>query len=166
MTDVEVYAGAVVLGASSGLRTFSGPALVSQVAHSGLLPLDVRRINFLKHPASAQSSIVLALAEMVADKLPSTPNRISPMPLIARAVAGGFAGGSLAASKRRSAYLGAIAGTFAAIGAAYAGYHLRRFINKKLHVPDVLVAMAEDAAVAGCGALVLKKLHATREAAA
>ena len=165
MNDVEVYVGAAVLGASSGLRTFSGPALVSQVAHSGLLPLDVPNINFLKHPASAQSSIVLALAELVADKLPGTPSRIAFMPLAARAVAGGFAGASLAASKRRSAYAGAIAGTFAAIGAAYAGYHLRRFINKKLHVPDALVALAEDAAVVGCGAIVLNALHATRETA-
>lgn len=162
MNDVEVYAGAAILGASSGLRTFSGPALVSQVAHSGLLPVDVPNINFLKHPASAQTSVVLALAELVADKLPSTPSRIAVMPLMSRALAGGFAGASLAASKHRSAYVGAIAGTFAAIGAAYAGYHLRRFINKKLHVPDVIVALAEDAAVAGCGALVLNKLHATR----
>lgn len=165
MTDVEVYASAAVLGASSGLRTFSGPALVSQVAHSGLLPLEVPNINFLKHPASAQSSVVLALGELILDKLPRTPSRIAFMPLFGRALAGGFSGASLAASKRRSVYIGAMAGTFAALGAAYAGYHLRRFINKKLHVPDALVAVIEDAAVVGCGALFFNKLHATRKTA-
>ena len=165
MTDVDVYAGATVLGAASGLRTFSGPALVSQVAHSGLLPFNVPNFNFLKHKASAQGSFVLALAELAADKLPSTPNRIAFMPLFGRALAGGFSGAMLTASKRRSAYFGAVAGSLAAIGAAYGGYHLRRFINKKLHIPDPLVALAEDAAVVACGSLVLNKLHEARQSA-
>ena len=165
MTNVDVYAGATVLGAASGLRTFSGPALVSQVAHSGLLPFDVPSFNFLKHKAASQSSFVLALAELAADKLPSTPNRLTFMPLIGRALAGGFSGAMLTASKRRSIYLGAVAGSLAAIGAAYGGYHLRRFINKSLHIPDPLVALAEDAAMVACGSLVLRKLHEEREAA-
>lgn len=163
MKDAEVYAGAIVLGAASGLRTFSGPALVSQVAHSGLLPFDVPNFNFLKSQAAAQGSFVLALGELIGDKLPFAPNRITIGPLVGRAVAGALAGGSFSASKRRSAYAGALAGCIAALGTAYAGYHLRRFVNKKLHIPDVLVALAEDAAVVACGAAVLNKIHATRQ---
>jgi uncharacterized membrane protein len=163
MNDADVYGGAVALGAASGLRTFAGPALVSQVAHSGLLPFEVPNLNFVKHRASAQSWFVLAIGELIADKLPSTPSRIAVGPLIGRALAGGFSGAAFSASKKRSAYVGALAGCFAAIGAAYAGYHLRRYLNKKLHIPDAIVALGEDAAVFACGAVVLNKLHAARE---
>ena len=165
MTDIEVYGSASILGVASGLRTFSGPALMSQVAHSGLLPLEVPGLNFMKHAASAQSSVLLALGEIVADKLPSAGSRLKVGPLIGRALAGGFSGGSFAASKRRSVYVGAIAGTLTALGAAYLGYHLRRFINKKLHVPDLVVALAEDAVVVACAGHVLSRLQASRDTA-
>ena len=52
--------------------------------------------------------------------------------------------------------VGAVTGAVGAIASSYAFYYTRRTIAQILHVPDLPIALAEDAATAGTSAWVLK----------
>jgi uncharacterized membrane protein len=119
----------MALGAISGMRTFSGPAALTFGHRLGL----------------RRAAAALAIAEMVADKLPSVPDRIAPFPLTARATSGAVVGGVIAREEGRNVWAGALLGAAAAVAAAYAAYHLRR----RSPLPNALNGMLEDAVVFG-----------------
>ena len=164
MTDLEVYGGAAVLGAVSGMRSMAAPAIVSRLAHNGLLPLEGSQIKFLGHQRSAKTMALMAAAEMVADKLPFFPNRTAVFPLIARVASGALSGTAFVKARKRSVALGALIGSLAAVGASYGAYKVRKAVGEKFHLPDPIVAVAEDALVAACGFALLKALKAAEEA--
>jgi uncharacterized membrane protein len=164
MTDLEVYSGAAVLGAISGMRSMAAPAIVSRFAHTGLLPLQDSQIKFLTHKNSAKTMAVMAIGEMVADKLPFIPKRTSVFPLMTRAVSGALSATAFTKARKRSAVLGALIGSLAAVGASYGAYKLRKVVGDKTHLPDTIVAVAEDALVAACGFALLRALRAAEEA--
>jgi uncharacterized membrane protein len=159
MTDVQVYAGSAVLGAVSGMRSMAAPAIVSRLASSGLLPIEDSQIGFLTKSKASKTTAILAAGEALADKLPFIPNRTKALPLITRAVSGAISGAAFSTGKKRSAVFGALCGMAAAIGATYGAFKLRQLANKRLEVPDTIVAVAEDALVATTGYLLLKVLQ-------
>jgi uncharacterized membrane protein len=65
----------------------------------------------------------------------------------------------LCSSKKRSRWLGALFGAAGAVAGTYVAYELRRRIVKNLHVPDRLVAVAEDVLAIGSGTLVTSALR-------
>lgn len=87
----------------------------------------------------------LALGELIADKLPTTPSRTIPPALVFRALSGGYAGRSVARIFAADVNWGAGAGAVGAIVAAYAGMALRAGIVRSTGLPDPIVALAEDA---------------------
>ena len=97
----------------------------------------------------ARGAQLLALGEMVMDKLPATPSRVSPMVLSGRVVSGAIAG---AAVTPRARVQGALIGIAAAVGASYLLYALRRLATGKLRIPNLLAGLAEDALVLEAGA--------------
>lgn len=148
---------ALALGAISGLRSLSGPALVSRAAARGDLSLEGTALSFLGSPRLSKALLVLALGEiLVGDKLPMTPSRTALPPLLARAASGGLVGAALFASDGRPATSGAALGSSAAVAAAFAGENLRALIGEKIGLPDAAAALAEDA-VALLGGLHLLK---------
>jgi len=79
----------------------------------------------------------------VGDKLPKTPNRTSPAPLIARIVTGGLTGVCVAAAGAQGIFVGAVTG-------AFAGYQARKRLVRALGTRDIYIALLEDlVAVAG-----------------
>ena len=66
---------------------------------------------------------------------------------------------AFASAKKRPAALGALFGVLAAVGATYGAFKIRQMTTERLHVPDTLVAVAEDALVAGSAYLVWKSLN-------
>ena len=159
MTDAQVYAGSAVLGAVSGMRSMAAPAIVSRLASSGILPIEESQIGFLKNPTTAKTTAILAAGEALADKLPFIPNRTKAVPLITRAISGAMSGAAFSTGKKRSALFGALCGMAAAIGATYGAFKLRQLANKRLQVPDTILAVAEDALVATTGYLLLKAMQ-------
>ncbi|HZS54026.1 MAG TPA: DUF4126 family protein [Bryobacteraceae bacterium] len=159
MNDAQVYAGAAVMGAVAGMRSMSAPAVVSQLSNSGLIPEDGSPLMWLHHPGVSKVLTVLATGELIADKLPFIPARTKAGPLAARALTGGLSGAAVFSSKRRPWWIGALIGAAAAVGASFGAYKLRKQITEEYHVPDTVVAIAEDALVAGCGYLVLSSLR-------
>lgn len=142
---------AVGIGAVSGLRSMMGPAAVSQAASRRMLRLREPATEFLASEMSANILAALAAAELVADKLPFTPDRTKPPSLMLRAASGALCGAAVASAMRESAVTGAILGSAAAIGAAFAGRELRR-VGHRNKWPDTPVALIEDA-LAMSGAL-------------
>ena len=68
---------------------------------------------------------LLAIAEYVADLLPTTPRRTTPGPLVGRIVMGGLSGASFCASASRPVSVGAVLGGLGGLIEAFAGYEAR-----------------------------------------
>lgn len=147
---------ALILGGVAGLRSLLAPALLSQkLAQKNPTGAASQISQALAEPPVATTLKVLSVGELVADKLPKTPNRIDPLPLAFRAVSGALVGGAVFSSAKRPAWIGALLGAGAAVGAAYGGYHLRKMADEKLSLPDPVIALLEDAIAVGLGSAAL-----------
>jgi uncharacterized membrane protein len=101
--------------------------------------------------------ILLAVGELVADQLPSTPSRTAPPGLIARIVTGGLCGAGIAAAGTQSPVIGAILGIVGAVFGAFGGYQARTRLVKALKVPDLVIATLEDIVAIGAGLFIVSR---------
>jgi uncharacterized membrane protein len=147
---------AFLLGCVDGLRSLTPPALVCWAAHLGWLHFAGTRLAFINHRSTLIVFTVLAVAELIADKLPNTPARTAPLGLIARIVFGGACGLAIATSAGMSLSFSVLLASIGAFVGAFAGYHSRRLIVSKLHAPDFVVAAAEDVIAIAGGLLILR----------
>jgi uncharacterized membrane protein len=79
---------AFLIGLFAGLRSLTAPATTGWATHLGWLKLE-RPLSLIGSVPAVVILNVLAVAELVADKLPKTSNRTFPQGLIARIVMGG-----------------------------------------------------------------------------
>jgi len=107
----------------------------------------------------------LALGELLIDKLPFTAKRTDALPLLARAASGALIGASLYSSSKQPPLYGAIIGGVSAVLATVVSYHARKILTKNMHIPDTIVAIAEDALVFSRGVKMLQNGAAERSAA-
>src|ERR1700683_1688564 len=142
MTSVLLWA--FLIGVIAGLRALTAPAAVAWagVGHGILNHTSLRFIGGL--PAALVFT-VLALLEMYADQLPTTPSRLAPAGLITRIVTGGLSGACLAAAGTQSLAFGAALGAVGGVAGAFAGYHARAGLVKALKIRDLPIALLEDA---------------------
>jgi uncharacterized membrane protein len=142
---------AFALGMCAGLRSMIAPAAIAWASQFSRLPvLGQTPLSFMAAPATAYIFTALACAELVGDKLPFTPSRLTIGPLAGRVVMGALSGMALFAAVHQSMPIGGIAGGLGAGAGAYIGYHVRRALTMRLKLPDFLVALVEDAiAIAG-----------------
>jgi uncharacterized membrane protein len=145
---------ALAIGVVAGLRTFTAPAVVCWAAHLGWINLHGSHLAFLGSIITPVIVSLLAIAELVNDKLPKTPNRTTPGPLGARIVLGALSGAALAIAGGQGALLGAILAIVVAIVGAFGGYQVRHQIVTQLKVKDIVVALTEDLIAIG-GALLI-----------
>jgi uncharacterized membrane protein len=140
---------AFLIGLFAGLRSLTAPAATAWAAHLGWLKLE-RPLSLIGSLPAVVIFTLLAVGELVADKLPKTPNRTSAMPLIARAVMGALTGACVAVGGKQSVIAGAVLGIAGSIVGAFGGYQVRKRLVKALGVPDIYVALLEDiVAIAG-----------------
>jgi len=102
--------------------------------------------------------IVLAIIELGADKLPSTPSRTKPPGLIARIVLGGFCGAAIAVAGGQPIAIGAILGVAGGVAGAFGGKEVRMRLVKALKVPDFVIAIMEDAIAIAAGFFIVSRL--------
>jgi uncharacterized membrane protein len=143
---------AFFLGVIAGLRSMTPPALVSWAARLKWLHLDTTPLAFLGYAATPYIASVLALAELVADKLPKTPSRKAPGPFIWRIIVGAFCGCALAYSAAQSPIVGGLVGAIGAVAGTLGGYEFRSRLVKATGGKDLPIALLEDAIAIG-GAL-------------
>jgi uncharacterized membrane protein len=155
MSLFAVIALSLAIGVVAGLRSLTAPAVVSWAAQWSWINLQNSSIAFLGSIRAAWIFTALALAELIADKLPFTPARTKPGGLLARIITGGLCGAALCITAGESLILGAILGAVGAVAGAFAGYELRHRLVTKRNAPDLLVALIEDAVAIGGAFLIV-----------
>jgi uncharacterized membrane protein len=146
-----------LIGVVSGLRTFTAPASVAWGAHRNWLNLHNTFFAFMGSTVTVVIFILLALFELVMDKLPSTPSRLAPRGLVLRIVSGALCGACVATAGAQSVLLGAIVGVAGALAGAFAGNKIRASLVKVLKVPDFAIAVLEDAVAIAGGLLIVSR---------
>jgi uncharacterized membrane protein len=149
---VSVYFLALVLGAVTGLRTMTAPTAVSVAARMGWLDLNGTWLAWLGHTWTPWILGIAAIAELIVDQLPTTPSRTTPMPFVARVLAGALAGAAIGADQG-SVPGGLVAGVSGAVIGTLAGYTLRMRLARAFG-RDQPAAFIEDA-IAYLGAAVV-----------
>jgi uncharacterized membrane protein len=144
-----------LLGLVTGLRTMTPIMVLCWFAYKGNLPVDGTWAYWTERLMTAIVFTVLAAGELIADKLPRTPNRTDPGPLVARLVFGGMVGAIAATSLNGSIIEGAFLGVTGALLGAFGGYLVRRELVQRLECKDWHVAVTEDLLAVGCAVLAM-----------
>ena len=140
---------AFLIGFLAGLRSLTAPAVTAWAVHLGWMKLPSALALMGSIPAVAVFTL-LAIMELVADKLPKTPSRTAPLGLIARIIMGGLTGACVAAAGGEDALLGSVTGAVGGVVGCFGGYQARTRLVKALRTPDIYVALLEDlVAIAG-----------------
>jgi uncharacterized membrane protein len=144
---------AFLIGVFAGLRSAMPVAATTWAAHWGWLRLR-SPFTWLGRTPTVVVCTVLALIEIVYDKLPNTPKRTAPPGLIARIVAGSFSGATLAMACGQGLARGAILGIAGALVGTFGGYQARMRLVRSLGTQDQSpladrVGMVEDLVALG-----------------
>src|SRR5450755_3357610 len=121
MTSVLVLFLALCIGIVAGLRSLTAPAVVSWAAYLGWINLHGSPLAFMGSLWAVGIFTLLALGELVADQLPSTPSRTAAVGLSARIVMGALSGACLGVAGGASLWAAALAGVVGAIAGAFGG---------------------------------------------
>jgi uncharacterized membrane protein len=139
---------AITIGFVAGLRSMLAPAAVSWAVHLGALDVGGTWLAFLGRAWVTWLLTALALGELVADQLPTTPSRTAPMPFAFRLASGAFTGGVVGVD-RGHWVAGAIAGAAGAVVGTLGGHAVRARLAAAFG-RDRPAAILEDAvAIAG-----------------
>ena len=152
---MSIYILAFVIGALTGLRALAPAAVVSWAAHLGWLHLQGTWLAFLGEAITPYVLSVLALGELITDKLPMTPSRKIPMQFGTRMVMGGLSGAALATSG--GVWIaGLVAGIVGAIVGTLAGADLRGRLSRAVGT-DLPIALLEDGVAIAVAILIVSQ---------
>jgi uncharacterized membrane protein len=141
---------AFLIGFFAGLRSLMAPAITAWATQVGWLRLE-RPLSLIGSTPSVVILTVLAIGELVVDKLPKTGSRTSPPGLIARILTGGLTGACVAVNGAQSPLVGAVLGAAGGVVGCFMGHRARTGLVKALRTPDIYIALLEDlVAVGGC----------------
>jgi uncharacterized membrane protein len=149
-----VLALALGIGIIAGLRALTAPATVSWAAHLGWIQLAGSHLSWMSSIITAIILALLAIAEIVNDKLPKTPARTALPSIVIRSVTGAFAAAALSLGIAGNVWIGAALGVVGALIGTFGGYYVRTGVVRALKSPDWPIALVEDA-IAICGGLFL-----------
>lgn len=135
---------ALLVGIVAGLRSMLAPAGVSWAARLGTLGVANTPLAFMGYRYTPIILSVLALGELIADKLPMTPSRKQPPGFIARIVSGSLVGATIGASGQ-VLVLGLIAGAVGAVIGTFGGSAARAKLASSFGT-DFPAALVEDLA--------------------
>lgn len=144
MTHVLVLLLALLIGVVAGLRSLTAPAVVAWAALLKWINLHGTWVWWLGHPVTVAVLTGLAVAELVADKLPATPGRTAVVSFIARIILGGFAG-AVVGTAWGYTWGGLGAGVIGAVLGTLGGYEARTRLAAAHDGHDLPVALLEDA---------------------
>ncbi len=165
MTHALILLLALLIGVVAGLRSLTAPAVVAWAACPaalGWIDLHGTWASWMGNIITAIVLTVLAVGELVNDKLPKTPARTAPPLFAARIITGGLAGAVLGAwphwtfSALGAGVIGAVLGTLG-------GYQARKRLAA-VAGRDLPIALLEDAvAILGGFAIVALTGHVLTE---
>jgi uncharacterized membrane protein len=130
------------IGVVAGLRSLTAPAVVSWAAREKMIrPLRSLPARMLLAQSSKKIA-EFAVGELIADKLPGTPNRVSPLPLAFRVISGAVCGAAVCSAADESPKEGAAYGAIGALAGTFAGFYVRKRLSRSF--PALAIAVAED----------------------
>ena len=150
---MSVFALAFLIGVVAGLRSFTAPAAVSWAARLGWVHVENTWLAFLGFQFTPYIITVLAVGELIADKLPKTPSRKAAGPFGFRIVSGALCGAALGAGSLGSA----IAGALGAVAGTLGGYEFRMRLVKATGGRDLPIALLEDVIAVGGAVLIVSR---------
>ena len=145
----HVFVFALGIGVVAGLRSLTPPAVVAWAVHLGWLNLSTSLLAFMGSIIAVVIFSLLAVFELIADLLSSTPKRTAPAGLTARILMGGLCGACVCAASNQSFILGATLGALGGVIGAFAGYEVRRKLVTALNIKDIFIALLEDLVTIG-----------------
>ena len=148
---MSVYVLAFLIGVIAGLRALTAPAAVSWAARLGWIHLENTGLAFMGYAFTPWIFTLLAIGELINDKLPKTPSRKAPGSFGARIVTGALSGAALGASGGSLAG-GLVAGALGAVAGTLGGYEARTRMVRATGGKDLPIALLEDA-IAVLGAI-------------
>ncbi|MGC2616841.1 MAG: DUF4126 domain-containing protein, partial [Terracidiphilus sp.] len=119
---------AFLLGVAGGARTMLPAATVTRAVRAGTLCVRDTPLAFAESQNLGRLIAVMALAELVIDKLPMTPSRKMTAAFAARLVSGGLAGAAIGIVARRTT-LGALLGLAGAVVGTEGGAAFRSWLS-------------------------------------
>jgi uncharacterized membrane protein len=146
------------LGVAGGARTMLPAAAVSRAVRAGTLCTEGTPVAFLEGMNLNRLLVGLALAEIVADKLPMTPSRKATAAFTARVLIGALAGTAVGVVARRTT-LGALLGVAGAVVGTEGGAAFRSWLAS-LFERDLPAAVIEDLVALALIGFVSSKLEA------
>lgn len=153
---MSMFVLAFLIGVFAGLRAFTPAAATSWAASLGWLNLQNTWLAFMGFTYTPYILSVLALIELVTDKLPKTPSRKVPVQFGVRLAIGALCGGAIG-STGGSLVGGLVAGVIGALAGTLGGSELRGRLTQATGGKDLPVALFEDAIAIG-GAIVVVSL--------
>jgi uncharacterized membrane protein len=148
---------AFLIGIVCGLRTVTGPAVVSWAASLGWLHLENTALAFLGFAVTPYILSLLAAVELVVDLLPTTPSRKAPVPFIARIATGALCGAAFGAPSQ-GLIGGMLAGAIGGVAGTFGGFEFRSRLVRAIGGNDRPIAILEDLIAIGGAFLIVSRL--------
>jgi uncharacterized membrane protein len=151
-----------LLGFVTGIRSQVPVALLAIEADAGRFDPGTGRLARRFASSEGVLGALVALGgELVADKLPVTPSRLTPGPFLQRLATGATVGAAVHHDAGRPRGLGALVGAAGAGAGAFAGTRTRALLAERSALPGPLLGALEDLFAVG---LAVAVLSAGREA--
>lgn len=152
-----IYLCAFLIAVVAGLRAMMAPAAVSWAAYAGWISLDGTFLAFLGHAYAPWILSVLAVGELIADQLPSTPSRKVPVQFGTRLLMGAVCG--IAVTLASDQWLaGLLIGLLGAVVGTFGGHAARASLARRFG-RDLPAALIEDGVAIAVALLVLAVLR-------
>jgi uncharacterized membrane protein len=150
---------ALLIGVVAGLRSLTAPAVVAWAALLGWINLHGTWASWVGNVITVVIVTILAVAELVSDKLPKTPARTVPPVFGARIVMGGFSG-AVIGTPFGHPWTALGAGIIGAVLGTLGGFQARKRLVAARNGQDLPIALLEDAvAILGAIAIVALAAH-------
>jgi uncharacterized membrane protein len=134
---------ALLIGIVAGLRSLTAPAVVAWAAYSQWINVSGHWLSWVGSLVAVIIFTLLAVGELVLDKLPKTPSRTAPPSFIARIVLGAFSG-TVIGTAFGHPWTALGAGAIGAVLGTLGGYQARARLVAS-HGHDLPIALLEDA---------------------
>ena len=144
MTHALVLLMALLIGVVAGLRSLTAPAVVAWAGFLGWINLQHTWASWMANIITVVILSVLAVGELVNDKLPKTPASTAPPIFAARLITGGFSGAVIGAAWHWT-FTSLGAGVIGAVLGTLGGYHARKALVAIRNGQDLPIALLEDA---------------------
>jgi uncharacterized membrane protein len=157
-TTLSPLARAALLGVLSGARSATPLAALALSRDSRTLTGSWQEWAAFRSPIGRAAFVTAGAGELVGDKLPATPSRVSRGALFGRIAAGAVVGFAMGTTDLRAdrGVQGALLGAAGAVVGSFAGYLGRKALVEKTGLPDLVVALLEDAVTIGGTAAVVR----------